>query len=153
MHLYSDMNKQNFTLAGQIFLAVLITSAALSACKKDKDNPAPTELQLLTQHDWRMGHIYYYDGGMLDDSVSGACELDDLYRFHPTKFVVLDKGIKCDSTEPDSTVLDMVYPGNHTFTVLADGDSTKFSITKVTSDVLDFEGTQDGETLKAHFIR
>jgi hypothetical protein len=147
------MSKRILSLAGRLTL-ILMLPIVLQSCKKDKEGPAElTELQLLTQHDWRLGKMYFYYGGVLDDSLSSPCEVDDTYRFHPTKFIVLDNAVKCDSTEPDSTIVDMVYLGNHIFTLMIDGDTTLYSITKVTNDTLKFQGNQDGETLKATFLK
>jgi hypothetical protein len=99
----------------QPFLAIILTSFALTSCKKDKDNEK-TNTEKLTEAPWK------YDKAEADldkdgkadvpipDSEIEICERDNVITFMANGSGTIDEGqIKCDAGDPQSMAFSWTF--------------------------------------------
>lgn len=102
----------------------MAATAALSACKKDKDNtPAVDRATALTANSWDVTEYKLFTGsggfGITENYLTGeaACDADDVLKFTADhKLFGLEGATKCSTTDSDTT-------GKGTYTLKASNDS------------------------------
>ncbi|HEY8897495.1 MAG TPA: hypothetical protein VIM79_21870 [Niastella sp.] len=108
----------------KIAVLLLLTTASLTACKKDKDEKSRTDL--LTQKAWvyvDYGRDDNKDGILSkDESSVEPCEVDDSFIFNTDGTLVEhDNTILCGSSEPESKTMQWSFQNNETEIVMSTG--------------------------------
>lgn len=112
----------------------LVALAALtfmvSSCKKDNDNPAPsngtgaqTKTQILASQDWKISSMMV---GTIDiHAGQKACEKDNFYTFKSNGTYVNDEGAtKCTPSAPQTEAGTWKFIDNETKIVIDDTDTS-----------------------------
>ena len=109
----------------KIATLLLLTTASLTACKKDKDEEK-SRTNLLTQKAWLYVDYGKDDNkdGILskDESSVEPCEVDDSFIFNTDGTLVEhDNATLCGTSEPESKTMKWSFQNNDTEIVLSTG--------------------------------
>ena len=133
----------------KIATLLLLTTASLTACKKDKDEEKEkSRTDLLTQKAWLYVDYGKDDNkdGILskDESSVEQCEVDDSFIFNTDGTLVEhDNTTQCGTSEPESKTMKWSFQNNETEIVLSTGRLLKIktlneTTLEVTSEEIGF---------------
>lgn len=128
---------------------LLLSLAALGACKKDGENtPSASRTDLLTAKNWRVASqttTLTLAGTTTTSTTIDACDKDDFIKFNTDKSAVHDQGAtKCDPTDPQTDKGTWDLPGDQSkLTVnLASYGNTTFDVKELTATTMHLYTTQ-----------
>lgn len=139
----------------KVILLTVIAFAGIQACKDKEDdndnnnnNSGKTRIELLTQGQWKINSLVSNGTDIWSTFFVDACNKDNLYKFRTDdSLAVFDMALKCNSSDPDSTVSYYELYNNNSQIIL----NVKLTSTSTLNDTADISELSES-TLKLNAV-
>lgn len=144
---------------------LVVTLALFNSCSKEESSsntPAPTRMELLTEHGWRLTNLYINNIDVTSAFFS-PCELDNIFTYNTDYTYQIDEGpTKCISTDPQIIETGTWAFANNQNMIIYDPGSlgeAELNILQLDANIFRYEETEydsttmTTETYRAHFVK
>lgn len=146
-----------------LFLSLTLLFTGCSKDDSDDNNtPAPTRLELLASHGWRL-NAFYINGIDVTTTVFSLCELDNIFTYDSDYTYMIDEGpTKCNPGDPQIIETgNWSFANNQTMLIYEPGTPGEAEANIIQLDANNFKyeeteydsTTMTSETYRAHFVK